>query len=139
MTTGGDIALARPEGVNRPELLPKEFTPVIDVAGFLSPAQVGSWLSVERIICIWTADVEFDGSMVWVLLLLILPVSHLHEVRGLIRLLIVDDSRCFQEGRIAQQVTSLEDETGYKLRVLAQNYPETPGQCTRHKSFSKYS
>ncbi|BBN18260.1 hypothetical protein MPTK1_8g01080 [Marchantia polymorpha subsp. ruderalis] len=72
---GGDIALARPEGVNRPELLPKEFTPVIDVAGFLSPAQ---------------------------------------------------------EGRIAQQVTSLEDETGYKLRVLAQNYPETPGLAVKN-------
>ncbi|KAG6552286.1 hypothetical protein Mapa_006139 [Marchantia paleacea] len=71
----GDIALARPEGVNRPELLPKEFTPVIDVAGFLSPAQ---------------------------------------------------------EGRIAQQVISLEDETGYKLRVLAQNYPETPGLAVKN-------
>ncbi|KAL3675308.1 hypothetical protein R1sor_025256 [Riccia sorocarpa] len=68
--TGNDIALARPEGVNRPELLPKEFTPVIDVAGFLTPAQ---------------------------------------------------------ESRIAQEVNSLEEETGFKLRVLAQNYPETPG------------
>ncbi|KAL2607603.1 hypothetical protein R1flu_026176 [Riccia fluitans] len=68
--SGVDIALARPVGVNRPELLPKEFTPVIDVAGFLSPAQ---------------------------------------------------------EGRITQKVNSLEDETGFKLRVLAQNYPETPG------------
>ncbi|KAL2229386.1 UNVERIFIED_CONTAM: Thylakoid lumenal 15 protein 2, chloroplastic [Sesamum indicum] len=57
-------------GVNKPELLPKEFTTVIDVAGFLS-----------------------DG----------------------------------QEKRIAQEIDALEKDTGYKLRVLAQNYPDTPG------------
>ncbi|PHT70959.1 Thylakoid lumenal 15.0 kDa protein 2, chloroplastic [Capsicum annuum] len=57
-------------GVNKPELLPKEFTPVIDVAGFLS-----------------------DG----------------------------------QEKRLAQEITDIEKDTGFKLRVLAQNYPDTPG------------
>lgn len=57
-------------GVNKPELLPKEFSPVIDVAGFLS-----------------------DG----------------------------------QENRLAQEIADIENVTGFKLRVLAQNYPETPG------------
>ncbi|GAA0159630.1 hypothetical protein LIER_38905 [Lithospermum erythrorhizon] len=57
-------------GVNKPELLPEEFTPLIDVAGFLS-----------------------DG----------------------------------QEKRLKHEITALEKDTGFKLRVLAQNYPETPG------------
>ncbi|KAE9465457.1 hypothetical protein C3L33_02632, partial [Rhododendron williamsianum] len=57
-------------GVNKPELLPKEFSTVIDVAGFLS-----------------------DG----------------------------------QEKRLAREIDDIEKDTGFKLRVLAQNYPNTPG------------
>ncbi|XP_024392565.1 thylakoid lumenal 15.0 kDa protein 2, chloroplastic [Physcomitrium patens] len=72
---GVDMAEAkRLEGVNKPELLPKEFTTVIDVAGFLSSGQVD---------------------------------------------------------RIKNAVESLEQDTGYKLRVLAQNYPTTPGLAVR--------
>ncbi|MCO5584715.1 hypothetical protein L7F22_038647 [Adiantum nelumboides] len=71
---GLDIAQARPQGVNRPELLPKTFTPVIDAAGFLSEGQ---------------------------------------------------------EGRIAKEVSNLEEDTGFKLRVLAQNYPNTPGLAVK--------
>ncbi|KAI4987917.1 hypothetical protein ZWY2020_028675 [Hordeum vulgare] len=56
-------------GVNKPELFFKEFTNVIDVAGFLSSGQ---------------------------------------------------------ENRIRQEIKDLEKDTGYKLRVLAQNYPDTP-------------
>lgn len=66
--TGG--ASARMEGVNKPELLPKAYTPVIDVAGFLT-----------------------DG----------------------------------EEKRIRAEVEHLEADTGIKLRVLCQNYPQTPG------------
>eukprot|EP00245_Coleochaete_scutata_P006858 TRINITY_DN21670_c0_g1_i1.p1 TRINITY_DN21670_c0_g1~~TRINITY_DN21670_c0_g1_i1.p1 ORF type:complete len:249 (-),score=47.44 TRINITY_DN21670_c0_g1_i1:13-759(-) len=73
-TTGVPEALARKEGVNRPELLPKEFTTVIDVAGFLS-----------------------DG----------------------------------QERRLKSDIARLENDTGFKLRILAQNYPETPGLAIR--------
>ncbi|XWS66849.1 hypothetical protein CRYUN_Cryun05aG0236400 [Craigia yunnanensis] len=57
-------------GGNKPELLPKEFTPVIDVAGFLS-----------------------DG----------------------------------QEKRLAQEISDVEKDTGFKMRILAQNYPDTQG------------
>lgn len=64
-------ASARLSGVSRPELLPPgDVTPIIDVAGFLTPSE---------------------------------------------------------EKRIKQQVEDLERDTGLKLRVLAQNYPETPG------------
>ncbi|KAH1090220.1 hypothetical protein J1N35_017477 [Gossypium stocksii] len=67
--TGVGFAEAK-VGVNKPELLPREFTPVIDVAGFLS-----------------------DG----------------------------------QENRLIQEISDIEKDTGFKLRVLAQNYPDTPG------------
>eukprot|EP00249_Psilotum_nudum_P003252 c16645_g1_i1 orf=307-1038(-) len=67
---GINTAEARPEGVNRPELLPKYFTPVIDIAGFLSAGQ---------------------------------------------------------EQRLKKELLDLEEVTGIKLRVLAQNYPDTPG------------
>jgi hypothetical protein len=63
-------AAARLDPVNRPDLLPKEFSTVIDVAGFLTPSE---------------------------------------------------------EARLATQVAALERDTGFKLRVLAQSYPETPG------------
>lgn len=63
-------AAARLEGVNKPDLLPLSYIPVIDVAGFLTPGE---------------------------------------------------------EARIAATATALEKDTGLKLRVLAQNYPETPG------------
>lgn len=32
-----------------------------------------------------------------------------------------------QEVRLKQEIAEIEKDTGYKLRVLAQNYPVTPG------------
>ena len=44
-----------------------------------------------------------------------------------------------QEKRISQEIAALEKDTGYKLRVLAQNYPDTPGMaangCTQLANF----
>ncbi|KMT06237.1 hypothetical protein BVRB_7g161650 [Beta vulgaris subsp. vulgaris] len=68
--TGVEHAEAAKMGVNKPELLPKEYTTVIDVAGFLSSGQ---------------------------------------------------------EKRLAEEIAELERDTGFKLRILAQNYPDTPG------------
>jgi len=64
------IALARPEGVNKPELLPTEFTTVIDTANFLSKGQ---------------------------------------------------------EKKARASIEELEKKTNFKLRVLCQAYPNTPG------------
>uniref|UniRef100_A0A7S0RBZ3 TPM domain-containing protein n=1 Tax=Pyramimonas obovata TaxID=1411642 RepID=A0A7S0RBZ3_9CHLO len=75
MTTVASPALARLDPVNNPELLPAEYTNVIDVAGFLTPGQ---------------------------------------------------------EDRIAARIASLEEATGFKLRVLAQNYPNTPGLAIKN-------
>lgn len=43
---GTGLAEAAKAGVNKPELLPKEFTAVIDVAGFLSDGQVSYRVNV---------------------------------------------------------------------------------------------
>jgi len=69
--------MARLDPVNKPELLPAEFTTVIDVAGFLTPRE---------------------------------------------------------EAEIAKKIAALEKDTGFKLRVLAQNYPETPGLAIRYST-----
>ena len=70
------VAGARPEGVNRPELLPKEANvPLIDVANFLTKGQ---------------------------------------------------------EKKVVTDLTDLEKRTGYKLRVLCQSYPNTPGLAIKN-------
>lgn len=43
-----------------------------------------------------------------------------------------------QEKRIASTVAALEQDTGFRLRVLAQNYPETPGVYAVHHTCSNY-
>mmetsp|Transcript_19703 Transcript_19703/g.19803 ORF Transcript_19703/g.19803 Transcript_19703/m.19803 type:complete len:238 (+) Transcript_19703:53-766(+) len=70
LISSSQLAIARPEGVNRPDLLPQEQTSLIDVANFLSKGQ---------------------------------------------------------EKRVKDSLAELEKETGYKLRVLCQSYPNTPG------------
>jgi hypothetical protein len=66
-----EVVHARPEGVNRPDLLPKgPKSSLIDVANFLSKGQ---------------------------------------------------------EKKIVSSISELEKATGYKLRVLCQSYPNTPG------------
>ena len=70
------IANARPAGVDRPELLPKEQNvPLIDVANFLTKGQ---------------------------------------------------------EKKVINDINELQKQTGYKLRVLCQSYPDTPGLAIKN-------
>lgn len=36
-----------------------------------------------------------------------------------------------QEARLREQIKGIEQDTGFKFRLLAQNYPETPGLAIR--------
>eukprot|EP00981_Chlorochromonas_danica_P001447 scaffold300_cov173-Ochromonas_danica.AAC.15 len=69
-----DMALARPEGVNKPELLPSEYTTVIDLTNFLTKGE---------------------------------------------------------EKKIKNIIADLESKTGFKLRILCQSYPNTPGAAIK--------
>lgn len=118
-------ASARLEGVNKPELLPPgPMTPVIDVAGFLTEGEVRR---AGLLCCVCSCDgLRRAGALPWVR-----ATSRLHcqcsaaappDRRRRRR----RDCRA-QEARIRQRVEALEADTGMKLRVLAQNYPQTPG------------
>lgn len=65
---------ARPEGVNRPDLLPNRFTTVIDLEHYLATGQVR---------------------------------------------------------RLCERIEDLERRTGFKIRLLTQRYPQTPGLAVR--------
>ena len=122
-------ASARLEGVNKPELLPTgEFTPVIDVAGFLTDGDVRirlwagwSWLA-------WLACWRGTGPAAAVQPA---PPPANHPCQQF-----TPASSCpgaavalLQERRIRQRVEGLEADTGVKLRVLAQNYPQVGGRA----------
>lgn len=119
-------ALARPEPVNKPELLPPgEKTTVIDVAGFLTAGEVRhrildihmpSHLQYAHLLA---AEILLDSCFLQVLLassaLVFLP-QRSHSV---------------QITRIKEQIKGIEDDTGFRFRLLAQNYPQTPGLAIR--------
>lgn len=94
-------AVARLEGVNKPELLPKEFSTVIDVAGFLTEGEVG----------VDSTPGTPTGNVAW----------------AACAPLLSERIVCSQEKRIKKEIQGLERDKGVKLRVLAQNYPNTPG------------
>ena len=133
------------EGVNKPELLPKAFTPVIDVAGFLTEGEVIfplftstaavlflSYIAVippirgidirclhSRVprwidVCTWVCG-DCDASFICGC-----NKECSHAIFASVAL--------SQEKRIRSEVEHLEADTGIKLRVLCQNYPDTPGE-----------
>lgn len=123
-------ATARPEGVNRPELLPKgAVTSVIDVAGFLAPSEV------RQRACASSAAAPTMRRAAPALALLDTQTHFMPPPSALLSHPLVFPSPLpslcpspRQEAVIAREVESLERDTGFRLRVLAQNYPETPGE-----------
>lgn len=109
------MLLSAKVGVNKPELLPKQFSPVIDVAGFLSDGQVSAF-PLLLILC-FSFTLYFNFFFFTFFLLLIMHII-LNNGFAWVNL---------QEKRLAQEIADMEKDTGFKLRVLAQNYPETPG------------
>lgn len=94
-------AFAKPEGVNRPDLLPTEKNQVvIDVANYL------------------TKGMLFSSSLLW------------SPYFKFIRYCIIHNSFIGQEKKVAGAIETLQKNTGYKLRVLLQSYPNTPGNIT---------
>lgn len=110
--------------MNKPELLPTgEFTPVIDVAGFLTEGEVRCG-----------SPLLSSSGMLWVVvaacilrLRTICPCSSCsYHVVVQQALAPHEQLLCCvpQERRIRDRVEALEADTGVKLRVLAQNYPQ---------------
>ncbi|KAK6126223.1 hypothetical protein DH2020_040021 [Rehmannia glutinosa] len=122
--TGVEFAEGK-TGVNKPELLPKEFTTVIDVAGFLSDGQHGIGHALESYRPIkragWKCVFYFLHTDSKWLVSTRISWEQYNNVSS--KRLKLD----MQEKRIVQEIAALEKDTGYKLRVLAQNYPDTPG------------
>ncbi|KAB5519874.1 hypothetical protein DKX38_024193 [Salix brachista] len=142
-------------GVNKPELLPKEFTTVIDVAGFLSDGQMsyicGIFLNgnmINQLVyhALWIPETHcltmvfpfhFGGQGACVDSLLSIDMKvfemllsqqrYLFGLPELGRMHFARDGLMIQEKRLAEEISDIEKDTGFKLRVLAQNYPDTPG------------
>ncbi|KAB1223661.1 hypothetical protein CJ030_MR2G011706 [Morella rubra] len=107
-------------GANKRELLPKEFSAVIDVSGFLSEDQEDIIKTEIKKPNFNLVGVGFAEAKVGVNKPELLPkeFSPVIDVAGFL-----SDG---QEKRLIQEIGDIETDTGFKLRVLAQNYPETP-------------
>ena len=87
--------------MNRPELLPPGFTRVIDTGGCLSHGQGHESELLPPLACSSRGAEIVGGEYV------------------------------IQEEHLGQDLERLEADTRFELRLLAQNYPQTPGLAIR--------
>ena len=95
---------------------------MVQYDGFIASSALALCLTASSLMCPMAADAKLEGVNRPDLL----PKGELVKVIDVAGFLTASE-----EKKLEAEVDSLERDTGFKLRVLAQSYPETPGLAIR--------